>query len=462
MQLLDRPYKFDSLIAITVLAALFVLLAALWLAPTIALHDFGEWLYQGKIIALKLTSPQLVVGFELHKYPVPNSLVPFILAALHQLLSPIVAGKLFLSAYLLAWSLVAWALTQRHTPDSAERSVVWSVLMCIGCLSSFFWYGFMSYQIGLLLLAGFLVVYRESTPVVTIAAYGILIFFCHAAILIQLGLLVGLATVFFRFPLRHLLALLPAGCLTLAYLVGRYFGTSVVAASDASWRSGYEALVYKMGMVTMHGPFKNFLLPDDSALLEHQPWLYWAGVGLNVIVTAALAVFALKVMAGVLRNQEQRVSSVIRLFLCFLLLLLVIYVLAPQNFFGLIHPGGRVILPFFIVLLTLAGSLRFSMSRVLAFSIALGSLFTTSTYFLAVTGAHRAAVAVIDTEQPPPEAVGSVLAYNSWLYRNTRYSYYNYRVFAFGSRTNALQNEVYEGLSFQTGPIARYSVPPTN
>ena len=64
------------------------------------------------------------------------------------------------------------------------------------------------------------------------------------------------------------------------------------------------------------------------------------------------------------------------------------------------------------------------------------------------------AAAVPAVEKPPPEVARSVLAFNEWLYRNTRYSYYNYRIFAFSHRYRQLEEEEYRGMSFRTGPLS--------
>jgi hypothetical protein len=73
------------------IAACLLLLIAFITSPAPFLHDFGLWLYQGKVIALKFIDPDQVAAYSLYNYPVPYVLVQYMMAALMLVLSPFVA-----------------------------------------------------------------------------------------------------------------------------------------------------------------------------------------------------------------------------------------------------------------------------------------------------------------------------------------------------------------------------------
>jgi hypothetical protein len=442
------------------IAACLLLLIAFITSPAPFLHDFGLWLYQGKVIALKFIDPDQVAAYSLYNYPVPYVLVQYMMAALMLVLSPFVAGKLLLSIYLISWCWVSRLFVKRYFGDFSQQNLAWVLLACLAGLSSFFYYGFIGYQIGLLFFMWFLALYRSSTPVYLIALFGVVLFFAHAAIFLQFGLLIAVGVIIGRYPFRHFWALIPSGILSLLFLAGRFLGDSVTFATHSTWNSWLEAAIYKAGMITMNGPFKNFLLPDGSALLEGLPWLYWLGVGINIGTIFALGLFFLWVFARAFSGKvavgsEGKNQTIFRFFA---VALIAAYLLAPYHFFGIVHLGGRLVLPLFFVAIALAGSSLTNIPKSLGLVVAVATLATSSAYFVAVMPVTS--VSDVDegqASQPPAEVAKSVLAYNEWLYRNTRYSYYNYRIFAFTHRYQQLENHDYRGLGFNNGPLSGFA-----
>lgn len=61
------------------------------------------------------------------------------------------------------------------------------------------------------------------------------------------------------------------------------------------------------------------------------------------------------------------------------------------------------------------------------------------------------------TQIAPP--TGSVLAFNDWLYTNTSYRYFNYRIFSFSGRFEDMEVNRYQGLGFDTGLLIGYRAP---
>ena len=88
------------------------------------LHDFAEWMFQGKVLALKLTDPQKVISYQLAPYPVPNSLVVFCLAALNLLAAPVLAGKIFQMVMLIFWCIAALLFCRRWLRSPERQASV--------------------------------------------------------------------------------------------------------------------------------------------------------------------------------------------------------------------------------------------------------------------------------------------------------------------------------------------------
>ena len=431
----------------------------MFLSPAAYLHDFSEWLYQSKILSLKLVAPEQVQGFTVFPYLVPNSLVLYIMAVLHLIFPPLVVGKLFISLYVVAWGLVTRIFVWRYYDKHMPRTTAWAFLVCLGCFSSFFWYGYIAYQTGLLLLIWFLGIYRAGTSSYLIIIFSLLIFLAHAGILIQFGLLIFLGVLLNGYSFRQLLALLPSGLLSLAYIAGRFSAGSTPLLSQSQWSGWLETAIHKTGTITMHGPFKNFVLPDGTTVLDAWSWVYWLGVVSNVAVIAVTGLLASLALIKLLHSGIRRIGTQdsTRLLFYFALCLILIYLLAPLNFFGLIHPGSRVVLPAFFVLMVLVSRSGLRLPIGLVLVSVLVTLFTVTSYLAIVSPIKNVSSVVQRQPEPPPESAGkSVLAFNSWLYKNTRYKYYNYRIFVFNRRNVQLQIGEYAGFSFKTGPISGF------
>ena len=159
------------------------------------LHDFGEWLYQAEIVRRLVLGDPAVAAFSVASYPVPNSLATVILAALNQLFPPLTAGRVFLVTLLLAWfPIIRLFMTRVVEPRWRDTATLCGY--ALAALSTFFWYGFVSYQLGLLLLTAFLAIYRENTRATTIAVFGLALFFAHAMAFLVFVLFLGTRLLF--------------------------------------------------------------------------------------------------------------------------------------------------------------------------------------------------------------------------------------------------------------------------
>ncbi len=265
------------------------------------LHDFAEWLYQGQIVKNFVLGAASVEKFTMATYPVPNSLVTMLLAGLSLILTPLWAGRVFLILMLLAWFMVIRLFCGRFV-DIQWRGAAAFVLFASTALATFFWYGFASYQLALLLLTWFFSIYKAQTSTPVIAAFGLAIFFAHAIIFLVFGLFLGVSLLL-RWNKAVVIGLLPATACSSWFLVGRHFAQVEPQRIGALWSGLREAMIYKAGYPAMLGPFKNFLLPNGTSLLEGQGWIYWPGLLVNFAAVAVLGALIPVVIVEILQKQ---------------------------------------------------------------------------------------------------------------------------------------------------------------
>lgn len=214
-----------------------LMLIIIWTGQTPYLHDFGEWFYQSRILVLQLTRPEDVAAFQWATYPVPNTLAVVIMAGLGLVFPVLASAKLFLSLLLLGWYGVLRAFVRRIYPTEGSPTLLF-VLFSLLALSNFFWTGFVGYQLGLLLLTLFLCRFTPRMSTLELAVFGVLIFFSHAMVFLVFVLLVLLEILVTRKRPDWLLALLPAGLLSIFFVVGRGLNSFSAPLADAVMGGG--------------------------------------------------------------------------------------------------------------------------------------------------------------------------------------------------------------------------------
>lgn len=448
----QRAATAPQVLALGGMIAIPVLAIALARAPY--LHDFAEWLYQAEILARFALDPQSVAGFELAPYPVPNSLATMLMAVLCASLPAIWAGKLFLCVMILAWLVAIRAFCARWLPPE-DRAPATLLLCGLVAFAPFFWHGFVSYQLGLLLLTAFLALYRDSGAWPVVAVFGLLLFLAHAAIFLVFALFMGVRLWQTREP-GIVAALLPVGACVLWFLGGRLWSPAPAPEIDASWATLTEALLYKAGYPAMLGPFRNFILPNGSSLLEHRPWLYWPGLIVNFAVAAGLALLVIATLwqhrPWAQRGTKTPADIQAATATCMALLVLA-YLLGPYHFFGLINLGGRLLLPLVLMAFMLGGPPARLAGRWLVWPVALLTLFSAATYLYLMAQTRDPGFSPRVQAPGPAVEHNGVFAFNQQLYANTRYTYFNFRVFAFAQRYEQIEQGQYRGLAFQTGVL---------
>jgi hypothetical protein len=434
----------SGLIALTV--------AAILVGGAPYLHDFAEWLYQAQIVRHLSLGSDAASGFTLATYPVPNSLTTILLAMLSVVFPPIWAGKIFLVAMLLTWYPLIVKFTLRHV-DSEYRDSATFVMYALIALTTFFWYGFVSYQLGLMFLVLFFTIYQEDTRASVIAFFGLLLFFSHGIVFLVFGLFLATRVVF-GWNRAVVTGLLPAAVCSLWFLVGSHFAEVEPQPIDASWRGLSEALIYKAGYPAMLGPFRNFVLPDGASLLEQQPWVYWAGFAANFVVAAMLGML-LMVAAARVGCRELRVrrsaNLLPKMYATTLMLLLTAYVFAPYRFFGLINAGGRLLIPALLMALMLGGKPTWRILRLALWPLVLFSLLSSGCYLYLMIQTNLVGFHPVASASPRITPSDSVFEFNERLYSKTRYLYFNYRIFAFSRRFEQIGRGEFDTLAFRTG-----------
>ena len=224
-----RPTLYELLLIL--LIALTILAIIIGRAPY--LHDFAEWLYQAQIVKNFAVDPASVSGFTMASYPVPNSLVTTLLAGLSFVFTPSWAGKIFLILMLLSWYGVIRLFTRRFV-EAQWRAAATLVLFSCFALATFFWYGFMSYQLALILLTWFFATFREDTTSPVIAVFGLAIFFSHAIVFLVYGLFLGVSLLL-RWNNKIVVGLLPATVCSLWFLAGRQVAKCEPQRIGANW-----------------------------------------------------------------------------------------------------------------------------------------------------------------------------------------------------------------------------------
>ena len=446
-----------ALIKVAHAAIVLVVVCAIFIASAPYMHDFAEWMYQGQIIKRVFTDPGAVAGFTMAAYPVPNSLVSAVLTGLSFILAPMWVGKVFLISMLLAWYGVISMFTARFV-DKQWRPAATLVLYVSTALATFFWYGFASYQLALLLLTWFFAIYREDSKAYLIAIFGVAIFFSHAIIFLVFGLFLGVRLLL-KWNWDVVAALLPATFLSLWFLVGRHLANVEPQSIDATWNGLLEALIYKGGYPAMLGPFKNFLLPEGTSIFESYAWVYWSGFVTNFAVAATFGALVLTVMWKFLKkatpgNAESALLQ--NAWAISIALLAVFYLFAPYHFFGVVNAGGRILVPMLLMAMMLGGNVCRPFVRLLVWPVAIIGLVTVGSYLYLMNQSRQPGFTPVYKASAGIQASDSVFDFNEQLYANTRYKYFNYRIFSFSRRFEQIETENFRGLTFRHAMLIKY------
>ncbi|MGH8489177.1 MAG: hypothetical protein ACREXS_10030 [Gammaproteobacteria bacterium] len=344
-------------------AWLYVGTVMVWIlaSPYPALQDYPEWLYQGHVVAaLFKGSPGAAAAFEFARYPIPNSLTQIMLGLVNLVVSPLVAGKIWLCGYLISLMVVLTLIARSVHPAHWGKLLL--VLTTTTAVDSGFWNGYINYQVSLLLLSMFVYVWylQGRQTVAMLGSFALALFFCHAA---TFAVFVGLLLIaeatrqpqrWIGFPRGKIVAgLLPALCLLLWYTVARRpvsVGAVIAMPGKDIGDSLGAFLAYKGYTIMKQGPFHIFEFPDKTSHLAGLDALYWVGVALNGLFAVLLVAAVLWALWDMYQNRRWQD---LRFPLTFAVCTWVAYFASPQLLLNIGNFGERVLVPSLLVLFCL-------------------------------------------------------------------------------------------------------------
>lgn len=299
--------------------------------------DYPDWVYQGVLFHGVLTGHPFA-GYILKSYPVPNSLTTVGLGLLDLLLPWQWAGKIWIVMYLALATFSIW-IVLRAFRIREWRPVV--ALPAILFLNLDFWYGHISFEIGVCLVIVLLAMLKWNAPSSAIGAMLILLFFTHMEACAGALLLLAIWCAVTR-HWRRLWASIPAILLTVWYTVARFSsGNADASGLKPDYPYGSPAfLIYKIstffktfGYVNAHAPGG---LSQSEEIFGKVLFLFLIGASL---VIAALCLWQLMRLIA-----RARIDSSYRVITIFVLVLLAIATALPQIWLGVADPGSRLLL----------------------------------------------------------------------------------------------------------------------
>lgn len=434
--------KFLHFLAFAIVGA--VACCMLFLQAFPILHDFLEWMYQGWIFAELLgDNPAVAERFQLVSHPVPNSLSQIAIGLLNFVVSPVVAGKIWLAFYLLLSSGLWFVIARQQS--NRFHGALHLLLTDLITFGPGFWNGYINFQFGLLFFALYLylIIWRGVRNPWLLCVFGLLIFFSHAVIfavfvVFNLACMVKL----WRSQRRqYVLALLPALLLT------GWYAAIKLATHEAGTARGFKLLEwaqYKAYTLAKQGPFHNFIGHDGKSTLEDLPLVYQAGFVLNFVVAVLLFSWFCSVTWVIIRRQPYRFyrsaegvasSAFLTPVLITTGLCVIVFLAGSQNAFGVVNIGERfliIALLLFLLLFQCPGLIRNSLVLVCAVL----SFYTVSV----IVAVSKDSMEIYSVERSAE--INDLQQYLGDIYANTAHKHFNHRLFIYADRGVELTHEV--------------------
>jgi len=272
---------------------LVLLAATLWTVCSFAvtpLRDFNEWTYQGYLLNRLAAGVQ--VPAILKTWPVPNSVSEIGLALLMTVSRPIEAAMIFIALYIVLAGLVMARASRTASGDIDGAKFV--LLASLGVMHAPFWTGELNYQIGLLVF--FFYVCRSKTfppSAAQVAAYAVLLFFCHALCLGMFLVYEGFRSLRCRQIIRLAISLIPVAVLLLWYHLSDPRLDTAGLDNTPPLHGLTDWFSYSLYQLAKAGPYHNFIFGGIGDF-ERAPRFYWMGVAANLVFATYLGVLFLR------------------------------------------------------------------------------------------------------------------------------------------------------------------------
>jgi hypothetical protein len=319
-------------------------------APAVPLQDVAEWVYQGWLLERRVAGDPRSAIVTLVPYPVPNTLVTALAAAL----VPTVGAEL--SVRLLALLALAAAAIGCAALAHAARAGGWvaTMLFAIIGLSTPFLLGYVAFVLAMGLLAMALAAdLGRRLDRRAVVGWSLLLFFVHAIPFLVFVLAIGWRHVVLLRLRASALALLPSLALALWYAGARLVASEAAIApieSDGGWlQAAWEQLRWKPFTAAAAGGWRELRIDDVAIVALDALGTHWM-IAFNLLFGAALVAVVSRALARRVALGEiapTRLLPAIALLFLFL-------ATPPVDFFGLINAGERFWLAACLLLLPLA------------------------------------------------------------------------------------------------------------
>jgi len=302
-------------------------------------EDFPEWIYHGHVFNQIVFHHNDFGGyFWFHPYIPPNASATVVIGLIETLVSPLIAGKLFL---FLCCSLIYFGSFYLLTILAKSKHLMFAFISFSGCFSLYFYMGLMNFIFGLgvaLLGACYVFTRMEKVNVWMMIGFFLVCYCSHFASL--LILVVPVLTVLLytkdKIFLRNiLLASLPVVALLLHY----YFTKEILTFSSSGILQGSY-------FETMWGTIIRFpalMMPFHRVKHVYEPGLFETIInyGFAAILLLATVLFIYRTFA----KREKSPLTITGI------LTLILMAFSPQYLGGLFNLGERFVYLFWIVLI---------------------------------------------------------------------------------------------------------------
>lgn len=313
------------------LAAMLVVIFAVHATTGFAsLQDFGEWVYQGRVLSDLWRGVDHGVAL-VAPYPVPY-VTHLVLVAACMLAAGPIAGPLIALTLFAALGAVAIDLVVRRY---GLRPVTATIVLTGLVIGSGFYNGYLGAQFGFVLVLLYLGLPRGiATRWWVLLGFSLATFATHA-----LGFAAwGLTALVFAVAARRLwmfaLTIAPSLALTAWYAL-----SSLQGRGSASYSGFVEWFTYNGYTIAKLGGYQNLIARANGDAELASP-LYFAGIGANALfAVAALTLVIWLFVRGRSLWRTNRVELVIGGTLVIVALAL------PSYFIGIVNPGERLLVP---------------------------------------------------------------------------------------------------------------------
>lgn len=397
----------------------------LLLQPYPLLHDYPEWMYQGHIAySLFSGSSEFTTMYELVPLPVPNAISQTAIALLNIVVSPVMAGKIWLAVYLVLALLVVWLGTAGHRQHAAKQ-LIFLVTIAFG---PGFFNGYINFQFGVLLFALFVITDARRSSL-WVLVFSLVIYFAHASVFACFVAYVVFSGVLNQRNVAALLALVPS------LLMLAWYSTSKILQEpgfNTALTSLKEWVGYKGYTLAKQGPFHNFIMPDGQSLLTDYHAVYLIGFGINLLVAVLIALWLLSVIWMMYSKAEilTRPGFHLAALAATVIVLFILWLLAGTSSFGVVNIGERFLI---VALMMLLITVR--MPRIIALTWA----------FLCAAMGVVTILALVSLSQVPgvytvarSNAETELKSFVDDIYGNSRHKYFNHRLFIYANLGQAL------------------------